>query len=68
MDSGKYRKIMTDLFFHGEVPPDEPEEKGPRPKKGTKTVKRAPRPPKMSKLDELRAFNQAIAARNAPAE
>lgn len=64
MDSGKYREVMTDLFFHGKTPDTEPE---PDAKTG-KVPTRPASTPKRSKLDELRAFNESIAARRNPTE
>jgi hypothetical protein len=60
MDASKYRQVMTDLFFHGKEPVFEPEPGKPG--------KRPPATPKRSKIDELRAFQEAIAARNKPTE
>lgn len=56
MDSSKYREVMTGLFFRGEVPAQEVENSD-----GSRTRK-VQTPPK-SKLDELRAFQEQIAAR-----
>jgi hypothetical protein len=68
MDSGKYREIMTNLFFRGEVPPDPPPDSEPSERGGSKRKNRKPTPPRKSKVDELRAFNERIAARRAAAE
>lgn len=66
MDSSKYRQVMTDMFFRGIMPEPEPEDGDdgkPKPKRRVRSTVS-----KQSKLDELRAFNQAIAARAEPTE
>lgn len=63
MDASKYRQVMTDLFWHGKEPDLTPEKREP----GEKPKPMAPSV-KVTKLDELRAFNEAIAAHNKPAE
>jgi hypothetical protein len=65
MDSSKYRQVMTDMFFRGVFPEPESDDEDSDRKKKPKSM---PRSTKQSKLDELRAFNQAIAARAEPAE
>lgn len=61
MDAGKYREVMTGLFWRGETPEMEDRPTGA-------SGKPVPATPKKSKIEELRAFNDAIAARNRPAE
>jgi hypothetical protein len=60
MDSGRYREVMTGLFFHGEVPPEQSEDGKPG--------KRAPSVPARSKLDALRELDAEIAARKRSGE
>ena len=69
MDSARYREVMTGLFFHGEAPPEQPKERtASKPSSQSKPAARAPRPPRKSKVDELREFTRRIAARNATDE
>lgn len=62
MNPHEYRQTMTDLFFRGIVPDAKPETGAARPKGSP------PRSPSRSKIEELRAMHEQIAARRRPTE
>ena len=70
MDSHKYRKVMTDMFWYGVVPEESAEDKAERLKAQSIEAKAAigKRATPKTALEEMRELQEAIRARESTPE
>ena len=69
-DSGKHREVMTNLFWHGIVPEETPEEKSKRAAAEAAKARSAigARATPQSALEQMRELQDAIKSRTTPVE